>query len=109
MHDPVSVGRVSSDASWLADRIARGNGGRQTNEECGAFALLRLKPDLASMFFHDDRIGEGEPLPGSLPDGLGREKEIEDMWLNCLRDAAARILNGNLDPILIAPSADGDF
>ncbi len=45
---------------------------------------------------HNGGVRQCETLARSLPYGLGREKWLKDSRLNCFRNAASRVTNGDL-------------
>jgi hypothetical protein len=61
-------------------------------EDC-ALTNFRFEPDLATVFLHDDSLGEGETLPCTLTDFFRREKRIEDPGLDRLGDTPSRVSN----------------
>src|SRR5206468_5238680 len=71
----------------------------QSHEERCAFPNFRLEPDLAPMFFDNDRVGERKPLPCSLSHLLRGEERIENLALNRRRNSASRILHRDFDEL----------
>ena len=73
---------------------------RELDHDGGSPALAALDPDPTPVRL-DDSIGDGEPEPGSLPYRLGREKGVEDLAHDLLRDAGAVV--GHLDAQDVVP------
>lgn len=61
--------------------------------------LFGFELDAAGVFVDGHRACDGQPLPGSLADLLGRKERIEDATTHLRGNAGARILNANLYPI----------
>src|ERR1700741_1618414 len=94
-----------SGANARPDRAASGfgRGGvvdrpqRQSHEERGAAAELRLEVDRSAVSLHDDVARDGESLSGAAPDLLGREERIENPRTDAFGNSTAGIRDGNDD------------
>ena len=65
---------------------------RQPDDEGGSPADLGLEIDRSPVFIDHDRVGQREPLAGSLADFLGGEEEVEDPWSGSPRRCRGRCL-----------------
>src|SRR5438270_10667783 len=71
----------------------------QTQEKRGALAHFALKPYLAAVLLHDQRVCQGQSLTRSFADILGSKERLEDAPTNSFRNPGTRVLDSNLRPI----------
>src|SRR5215471_13729113 len=73
------------------------------------FAGLGFQFNFSSVTIPDYAIADDESKPSSGPDGLGREKWLEEMRLQIRRNAGAVIHDFNDKLIVFEAGADADF
>ena len=70
---------------------------RQSNDECGAFAIDSVEVESASMFIDDDGAGDSEALTCAFSDLLGSEERIEDASSDVEGDSEASVPDSDFD------------
>ena len=86
VEDPRLVVHERTVASAIRGPPAQG----KAHGEDSAALCRTLGPELAAVLL-DDLVADGEPEPGALADGLGREERVEDTADDVGRDARAGV------------------
>src|SRR5262245_59393887 len=99
---------VHVDASSLRRRLGRRVDGQVKNKR-RAFSRFRFETGLASVFFDDAAVDDGQALARAFAYGFGGEERFKNARAVRFRNARARVAHADFGVITLPPGAHGDL